>query len=96
MTETQSFALLQASEKSARSDRFQDASHHTIYRDAPLSEAPFSQSDLYATDDSDRVAPLLQIGLAALLLPTLAYAWSVLGGLIATGTLEKAIRAFLP
>lgn len=96
MTETQSFALLHAPEKTARTTHFEDASQHPIYRDLPLSEAPFTQSDLYASDDSDRVAPLLQIGLAALLLPTLAYAWSVLGGLITSGALEKAVRAFLP
>ncbi len=95
MTESQTFARLHSSAKPAHPVRSHDT-QPTIYRDTAFTDAPFTHADLYATDDSDRIAPLLQIGLAALLLPTFAYTLSVLIPMTANGTLEKAVRALLP
>ena len=100
MTDTQLLSLLPATEQptqaAVRPQARGDAGR-TIFRDTTLAaETPFSGPGLYATDDSDQITPMIHLGLAALLLPTFAYAASVLVSLTANGALEKAVRTLLP
>ena len=97
MTESQSFAVLHSTQAAAH----RPASHatpisHTIHRDIALSDTPFTTPELFATDDSDRIAPLFQIALAALALPAVAYSLTQLWNLVSGNTLDHAIRAFFP
>ena len=96
MTESQSFAVLHSTKTAANRTISYDDQHHIIHRDIALHDTPFRTPELYATDDSDRVAPLLQIGLAALALPAVAYSLTQLWNLVSGDTLQHAIRAFYP
>ena len=97
MTESQSFAVLHTPKTSANHLASYAAQPlHTIHRDIALGDAPFTAPELFATDDSDRVAPLFQIALAALALPAVAYSLTQLWHLISGNTLDHAIRAFFP
>ena len=97
MTESQSFAVLHSPNSSANhAVSHGTLPHHTIHRDIALDHSPFTTPELFATDDSDRVAPLLQVALAALALPAVAYSLTQLWSLISGDTLLHAIRAFCP
>ena len=96
MTDTHFAALSQSSVRPAR-QTIHTTTPPTIYRDFALSsDAPFTAPSLFATDDSDRVTPLLQIGLAALMLPAVAYSLSTVWSSVANGTLHAAVHALLP
>ena len=94
MTESQSFAVLHSPTSAHRS--VSAAAHRTIHRDIALGHTPFTAPELFATDDSDRVAPLFQIALAALALPAVAYSLTQLWTLVSGNHLDQAIRAFFP
>ena len=99
MTESQSFAVLHSPQSSAHRPVSSTvaAAHHTIHRDIALDHrTSFTMPGLLATDDSDRVAPLLQLALAALALPAVAYSMTQLWSLVSGDTLQHAIRAFYP
>ena len=97
MTESQSFAVLHSPQSSANHSISSAPAHrHTIHRDIALDHTPFTTPELFATDDSDRVAPLLQIALAAMVLPAVAYSMTQLWSLVSGDTLQHAIRAFYP
>ena len=96
MTESQSFAVLHSTQTAARRPVSHDSHHHTIHRDIALNGVPFTTPELFATDDSDRVAPLFQIALAALALPAVAYSLTQLWTLMSGDTLNHAVRAFYP
>ena len=96
MTESQSFAVLHSPKSSANRPASSAPAHPIIHRDIALDHTPFTTPELFATDDSDRVAPLLQIALAALALPAVAYSLTQLWSLVSGDTLQHAIRAFYP
>lgn len=96
MTDTNFSALAQASARPARPS-IHTTTPPTIYRDLVLhNSAPFTQPELFASDDSDRVAPLLQIGLAALVLPAVAYSLTTIWTAVTNGSLQAAMHAILP
>ena len=94
MTESQSFAVLHSTKTSA--NQHVSTTHHLIHRDIALDHSAFTAPEIFATDDSDRVAPLFQIALAALALPAVAYSLSQLWTLVSGNHLDHAVRAFFP
>ena len=95
MTEIDSHALRTASPSRVNTN--------TIYRDTPLAvqagatPARPLRSSLYALVQQDEHASNgILIGLAALTLPTVIYSFTQLWSLMAGGSLQQAIRAFLP
>ena len=96
MTEIQSFAVLHSTKTVANHPAARVPHHHTIHRDIALGGIPFTTPELFATDDSDRLTPLIQIALAALALPAIAYSLTQLWTLVSGDTLQHAVRAFYP
>ncbi len=95
MTPIHPYALPTASPKRAHA--------HTIYRDTPLAVRPpgtvvrLRRSSLYALVQQDeRASGGILLGLAALTLPVVVYSFTQLWSLLAGGSLQHAIRAFLP
>ncbi len=95
MTETESYALY--------TPTIRRAHHTTIYRDTPLAvRTPgtvvrLRRSSLHALVQQDeRASDGILIGLAALTLPAVVYSFTQLWSLLAGGSLQHAIRAFLP
>ncbi len=70
----------------------------TIYRDTLLSPwtTPARSSVRALALPDERVADGLMLGLGALTLPALVYSFFQLCGLVSGGSLEHAVRAFLP
>ena len=94
MTKTNSYAPLPMSLPRAHSD--------TIYRDTPfaVSTTPFTRPRfprlLAGVLPEESVSDGILLGLAALLLPTVAYSFAQMWSLISGGSLEHAVRAFFP
>ena len=95
MTETESYALY--------TPTIRRAHHTTIYRDTPLTVHARQtvvrpiHSNLFALARQDeRTSDGILIALAAVTLPTAVYSFAQLWSLLAGGSLEQAIRAFLP
>ncbi len=95
MTSLDSYALATPSPKRAHSN--------TIYRDTPLAvRTPgtvvrLRRSSLHVLVQQDeRASDGILIGLAALTLPAVVYSFTQLWSLMAGGSLQHAIRAFLP
>lgn len=79
------------------------ANTDTIYRDAPLAgRTPGNRvrplrSSLFALVQADeRASDGMLVALGALTLPVVAYSFMQLWSLLAGGSLQHAIRAFLP
>ena len=74
----------------------------TIYRDTPLhlprhaAARPFRSSVRALVQSDERASDGILIGLAALMLPTVVYSLWQASSLVSGGSLEHAIRAFLP
>ncbi len=95
MTSLDSSVLPAASAKRANSD--------TIYRDTPLAVRtpgttvrPLRSSLFAPVQQDERASDGILIGLAALTLPAVVYSFVQLWSLLAGGSLQHAIRAFLP
>ena len=74
----------------------------TIYRDTPLTTSrplavrPLPSSVRALALPDERVSDGVLFGLAALLLPTVAYSLAQALNLVSSGSLERAVQAFLP
>ena len=95
MTQLDSYALSTASPERAH--------RNTIYRDTPLAvRTPgtvvrLRRSSLHALVQQDeRASDGILVGLAALTLPVVVYSFTQLWSLLAGGSLQHAVRAFLP
>lgn len=78
------------------------AHSNTFYRDTPqpspvrsiVRALPPRLRDL--AQPGEFVSDGILLGLAALMVPVLVYSFAVMGSLASSGTLERAVRAFLP
>ena len=94
MTDTDTFTPSAPSLRRAHSN--------TIYRDTPQPHPTPSLTRALRprlralTQPGDLVSDGILLGLAALMLPVLVYTFAQMGSLASSGSLEHAIRAFLP
>lgn len=96
MTPSQSFVSLHSPAGHSKPAPSHAALPVHLHRDIAFVSEPFTRPEIFATDDSSQVSSLLQIALAALTLPAIAYSFSQMWSLMSGDTLLHAIRAIVP